>query len=508
MNSKLLAIVVCGMLLTACTKDLEEINKNPNAAQEVSAPQLILPAVIKNAAKSHFYASMTRGNIIADYYANQYVSGFDNAWASSQVDDYFLWTFYDKLRDVENLLSLSRTKGLKNNEGVQLILKAWMFQTLTDIYGDIPFSEATKGKSDGNFAPAYDSQEDVYYGMLDMLKNANVLLSEGQDPLNGDIMLQGKPMRWRQFANGLRLRMLLRISSKTGLKIDVSKEMSDIVNDPLNNPLFTSFQDQAALTYLNEAGNEFPGYNDTPASDRHLSTTLETILKEHNDPRIHYYAAPTPASIAANTIAYAGVPNGISSSEEATYNGGKNNQSSLSLLLTPVSAFSNASKTASESLFMTYAEVQLILAEARERNLISTGNAETYYLNGIKDHFNYLASRIPGNFDFPKSTDILPAASFYTQPMVQYAGSTTEKLYKIRLQKWLVLFNGGFEGWSEWRRTGVPAGIKAGPNSAIKEIPRRSRYPLTEQRLNATHYNEALQRQGPDDLLTRVWWNK
>lgn len=495
-------------MLTGCTKDFEEINKNPNAAQEVTATQLILPAIIKNTAKSHFYASMTRGNIIADYYSNQYVSGYNDAWAPSQVDDYFLWTFYDKLRDVENLLSLSKAKGLKNNEGVELILKAWMFQTITDIYGDIPFSEAIKGKSDGNFAPAYDTQENVYYGMLEMLKNANTLLSEGQDPLNGDIMLEGKPMRWRQFANSLRLRMLLRISSKSGLKIDVSKEMSDIVNNPTLFPLFTSFQDQAALTYLNEAGNEFPGFNDTPASDRHLSTTLETILKDRNDPRIHYYAAPTPASVAANTIAYAGVPNGISSSEEANYNGGKNNQSSLSLLLTPVSAFSNSSKTASQSLFMTYAELQLILAEARERNLINTGSAESYYFNAMKDHFRYLASRIPENFNFPKAADILPLDSYYNQPLVQYEGTSAEKLYKIRLQKWLVLFNGGFEGWSEWRRTGVPSEIKAGPNSALKEVPRRSRYPVSEQRLNATHYNEVVQRQGADDLQTRVWWNK
>lgn len=503
-----IAIVMSGLLISGCTKDFENININPNAPQEVTSPQLLLPAIIKNSAKSHFYSSMTRGNIIADYYSNQYVSGFDDAWAPSQVEGYFLWSTYDRLRDVENLLSLSRSKGFKNNEGAGLVLKAWMFQVVTDIYGDIPFSEAVKGKMGANFAPKFDSQEDVYYGLLDILKNANDLLASGSDPLSGDIMLEGKPLRWRQFANSLRLRLLMRMSGKTNLKIDVAKEMSDIVNNPAKYPLFTSNADQAALTYLVEAGNEFPGFNDTPASDRHLSTTLEKNLKERNDPRIHYYATPTPAGTAANKIVYAGVPNGVSSAVDAAYNGGRNDQSSLSLLLTPISAFPKASQTASQSLLMTYSEVQFILAEARERGLITTGSAETYYLNGIKDQFAYLSSRIPSNFDFPKAADIQAPAAYYEQPLVKYSGTQSERLYKIGLQKWFALFNGGFEGWSEWRRTGVPLEIKAGPNSAIKEIPRRSRYPISEQRLNSDNYNKAIQAQGPDDLLTRVWWNK
>jgi len=508
MKSKLIGIAIFGLLLTGCTKDFEDINKNPNAPEEVTSPQLLLPAIIKNATKSHFYSSMTRGNIIADYYSNQYVSGFDDAWAPSQLDDYFLWNYFGKLRDVENLLTLSRSNGLKNNEGAGLVMKAWMFQVVTDIYGDIPFSEATTGKSHANFAPKFDSQEDIYYGLLDMLENANELLSTGSDPLEGDILLGGKTLRWRQFANGLRLRLLMRISGKSNLKIDVAKEMNAIISDQAKNPLFTSHLDQAALTYLNEAGNEFPGYNDTPSSDRHLSTTLEKILKDRSDPRIHYFATPTPAGTANGQVIYAGVPNGISSAAEAAYNGGSNHQSSLSLLLTPVSAFAKASKTASQSLLMTYSELQFILAEARERELITTGSAETYYLNGIKDQFDYLGSRIPDNFDFPKAADVRATAAYYELPLIKYTGSPAEKLYKIRLQKWLALFNGGFEGWSEWRRTGVPSEIKAGTDSAINEMPRRSRYPISEQRLNPENYNQAVQQQGADNLLTRVWWDK
>ncbi|MEP7259476.1 MAG: SusD/RagB family nutrient-binding outer membrane lipoprotein, partial [Flavitalea sp.] len=94
------------------------------------------------------------------------------------------------------------------------------------------------------------------------------------------------------------------------------------------------------------------------------------------------------------------------------------------------------------------------------------------------------------------------------QPDVAYTGTTEEKLYKIRIQKWFTLFYNGFEGWSEWRRTGTPKETAPGPNSAINVWPRRSRYPLSEQTINSDNYQKALQVQGPDDLVTPVWWNK
>jgi hypothetical protein len=70
------------------------------------------------------------------------------------------------------------------------------------------------------------------------------------------------------------------------------------------------------------------------------------------------------------------------------------------------------------------------------------------------------------------------------------------------------MFYTGFEGWSEWRRTGVPKETMIGPSSSISAWPRRVRYPLSEQTENTTNYNNAVQGQGTDDLLTRVWWNK
>jgi hypothetical protein len=507
-NIIIAGIAISTLMMPGCTKDFGSINKNPNATEQVENPQLLIPSILKTAVRDYFYSAMTRGDIIGDYYANQYVSGYDDAWAPSEVQGYFLWSFYDRLRDVENLINLSRTRQFKNNEGVGLILKAWMFQVMTDIYGDIPFSEAVQGKTGNNFTPKFDSQEQIYYGLLDMLKTANDLLTAGNDRIDGDILLEGKAMRWRMFANGLRLRLMMRMSGKTNLQVDVAKEMQEIAGNPTKYPLYASYVDQTTFNFLDEVNNEFPGYNSVPVNDMHLSLTMEKNLTLLKDPRVSYFALPTIAGLAENKRTYAGVPNGISAAADAAYNGGKDHQSGIGPVLQPLSAFPQASKTAAQGMILTYSEVQFILAEARERNLITTGDAATYYLNGIKDQFAYLSSRIEGKFTFPKASDIQPDAAYYLQPAVKYEGTTQEKLYKIRQQKWLALFNNGFEGWSEWRRTGVPSETKAGPNSAIQEMPRRARYPISEQRLNSTNYSKVIQAQGPDNLITRMWWNK
>jgi len=496
------------LALPGCSKNFEEINKNPNGAQEVQNPQFLLPGFIKNSIRSYSYTSEFTASVAGDYYANQYTSGFDDAWTPGQTQGNFLWSFYDQLRDVENMRILSHDKQFPNNEGVALVFRCWLFQVMTDIFGDLPYTEALQGKTTGNFSPKFDKQEVVYYSLIDSLDRANTLLSTGQDAINADILMGGSALRWRMFANGLRLRLLMRISGKTGLQIDVPALMNAIASDPDKYPLFASHEDQAALNYLNEQGNEFPAYYNNPVNDYHLSTTLEGNLKRLSDPRIRYYAQPTSASVAAGTPEYGGVPNGIGTLE-SSYGGGTNNQSQVSPVLQPASAFSQASKTAAQGLLLTYAEVQFILAEARERGLISTGDAETYYMNGINDQFAYLASRLQvGGFTYPSPADIAPSPSYFTQPGVAYTGSTDDKLYKIRLQKWFALFYNGFEGWAEWRRTGVPRETAPGPKSAISVWPERARYPLSEQTINSQNYDDALTVQGPDDLVTPVWWNK
>ena len=509
MNSKLfIGSVALALLFSAgCTKRFDTINQNPNQPDHIDNEQLFLPTIIKNSVRNYSYISQFGASVVGDYYANQYNSGFDDAWTASQTEGSFLWNFFGVLRDVENYRLLSHQKGDLNNEGVGLVMRSWMFQVMTDNYGDMPYSKAVLGKASGIFQPAYDRQEDIYYALMDSLKRANTLLASGTDPINSDILMGGSALRWQEFANGLRLRLLMRMSNVTAAKIDVGAEMSAIAADPSTYPVFASYNDQAALEFLTDNGFEFPAYHNSPIGDYHLSTTLETNLKLLNDPRIAYFAMPTPATYGTNNPQYMGVPNGIGTIE-TSYNGGANNQSQEAPILMPVAGYSFASPIAAQGMLLSCAEVQFILAEGKERGLITSGSdAETYYLKGIQDQFSYDSSRLVV-LAAPFPINITASPAYYTQPGVAYTGTTDEKLYEIRIQRWFSMFYTGFEGWSEWRRTGVPKETMIGPSSAITAWPRRVRYPLSEQTENTVNYNNAVQAQGTDDLLTRVWWNK
>lgn len=490
------AFTLLSLVLTGCTNDFEEINTNPNQPEQISNPGLLLPGLIRGVANRTYNGAWNRGNIVADYGADQFVSAFD--WSAGDAVGYFLWDFYDHLRNVQGMYDLAVKNELKNYQGISLVLKSFLYQSMTDIYGNIPYSEAIKAKSDGINFPKYDSQEEIYAGILSDLTLANDLLSASNEPVSGDVLYNGDIMKWKKFANSLRLRCLLRISDRK----DPTAAMSEIVSNPATYPLFTSYQEQAALQYLTEFGNEFPRYRGN-GFGQSASQTMVNILKDLNDTRLRVFAQPTPASAGSATPVYVGVPNGIA--DESTFNGGTANQSLPGLMWAPTNASpAFASPVAVQTLLMTYGELQFILAEAAERDFID-GDPEDYYLAGIQSQFDYYASRIPSNYVFPKPADVQPAASYYSQNTVAYTGTQEEKLEKIWLQKWLALYNSGFEGWSEWRRTGVPT-ITPGPNS-LGFVPVRMIYPLSEQATNRANYDAAVDAQGADNTETHVWWD-
>lgn len=493
---------LCTMLLVvSCTKDFVEINTNTDATTELSDPGLLLPNIIRTTAHRSWKNSFDRFAIVADQTSNQFASTYGN-WVRSDADRFF-WNNYDQIKELDKLIVAAESKGFNNYKGIALVLRAWIFQGITDNFGPIPYSEAGKAGSDINF-PKYDPQEAVYKGILAELELANELLGTTNELINGDILYNGNITGWKKFANGLRLRILMRQSGR----VDPSVEMQKIVGNATAFPLFTSHLDQAALQYLTEFGNEHPSFRGNVsdwASSTRLSSTMETVLKDRNDPRLAVFAMPTPASAGTGTPEYGGVPNGIQSVEQ--WNGGPANHSAIGLLWAPKQFAPNfASENAAQSIFMSYSELQFILAEARERGFINTGSAETYYQNGIRDQFEYYASRIPANFELPTAAQVIPPNSYYTQSIVAYTGSLEDKLNKIYIQKWLSLFLNGGEAWSHWRRTGVPE-IVPGPNNE-GYIPVRYVYPADEQRLNEENYSDALGLLGgPDNLTTKVWWD-
>lgn len=500
------------LLLVSCTKNFEELNTNPNESDKVNNPGVLFTNVIRGSVNSVFNNSYARGVIAGDMNFNDFSSNFSN-WVRADAPGYFLWNNYNHIRDLNEVISLAENGNLNNYKGIALVMRSWIFQNITDLYGPIPFREAALAKLDGIYSPRFEKQEDVYSGMLRDLEEAATLLGSTNENVIGDILYNGNIQNWKKFNTGLMIRLLMRQSKK----VDPTAALTSITGNPTKYPVFANHSEQAALQYIADTrDNNMPLFNRSN-SDYSTSTRVTKNLVDHltaiNDPRLPVYALPTPESIDdpvnpdVTKFKYAGAINGNGPMDDPK------KYSPPGMLWAPEQYNPTlASNNSAQGLMLTYSEVQFNLAEAAERGYISGGTAvaETYYLNGIKDQFEYysekVGNRYANSFLKLKAEDVIPDNSYYTQQGVAYSGPQDEKLEKIALQKWLSLYFVGYESWSEWRRTGfpeIPVGT-AGPGF----IARRVLYPADEMRINEDNYNEAVQWLGTDDLKTRVWWDE
>jgi hypothetical protein len=346
----------------------------------------------------------------------------------------------------------------------------------------------------------------VYTGILADLKKGADILAQSNTDVKGDILYgggSGAIIKWRKLANSLRLRYLMRISKRK----NVAADMQAIVGDATANPIFTGNSDNAELKYLAAAPNQWPMYGSRVGSfdEFRLSKTFSDRLTALNDTRLPVFGRPTQASVAAGSPIIQGIPNGLGDVAALNYNGGPQGVSrvgyTFACLVCNDAGQAPPVPDAPKSMLMTYAELQFILAEAREKSFITTGDAGIYYTNGIAANFAYWSSVVPSSYNI----SITPPAGYYAQPSVAYAGTSAEKLEKIALQKWIALYFNGLEAWFDWRRTGLPVIVPGADNLNNNKVPVRYPYPLSEQSLNGANRAEAVERQGADDLNTRPW---
>jgi len=486
MKRKSIILMMTAVLIsaTSCDKNFEDINDDPYAILEVT-PDLLLPTVIRGSVNQMVNEGWSIGNIVVQHTAKiQFVNEDRYIWG----DRTGIWnTLYGNLRDVYNLRALSEASAFNNYHGVALVMKSWIFSVLTDTYGDVPYSEAIRGKTDDIHQPVYDPQEQIYAGILADLNWANELLGSTDEAINGDILFGGDIMAWRKLANSLQLRYLMRISGKR----DVSADMNRILNDPAQYPIFESNADNATLEYLAEAPNQFPIHTARVGSfdEFRLSKNLGDKLLAFEDPRIAVFARPTAATTGTANPEYVGVPNGLSDVDALGYNGGVQNVSRIGALYYE-DAITSRGRSVAKGYLMAYPELQFILAEAAQKGIIS-GDAEMYYEQGVVAAFEYVDTGMP--------TDYLSRPGVAFQP--------ANALQLIGTQKWIALFFTGLEAWFDWRRTNYPE-IEAGPsNQNGDRVPVRFTYPLSEQSHNGENREAAVARQGADDINTKVWWD-
>jgi len=480
----LMILTVLTLTVSGCTSEFKDMNVNPNAPVDVT-PGLLLPNIIRTPINNMMDNAWSYGNIVIQHTAKrQFVN-----------EDRYLWgdvsgpwnSGYSTLRDVRNMINAAEVAGQSNYVGVGLIMRSYIFSQLTDLYGDIPYTQAVKA-SEGIVLPSYDTQESIYTSMLADLKKANTILGSTNESIDGDILYSGNITKWKKFANSLSLRLLMRISGKK----NVQAQFSEIINNPSQFPIFENNADNAALTYLAAFPNQFPQATNRVGSFKEftLSKTLADSLNAYQDPRISVFGRPTEESASTSNPLYAGLPNGMSDVDALNYGNNGRAISYVGTLWFEECITAKGIKIA-KGVMMTYPELQFILAEAAQKGLIS-GTALTFYENGVKASFEYFDTKMPD--------------TYLTQSGVSL--SSGNPLVKIATQKWISLFYHSMESWADWRRSGLPE-LKPGQSNLNGDrIPSRFLYPLSEQALNATNLSAAISRQGADDINTKIWWDK
>lgn len=466
------------LLFTACKKNFEEINTNPNAPIDAQ-PELLLRQVVYDYGDKMSYEGFVAGNLLGQHFAQVDFNLFDRHELSSSQYGGKPWGFmYSNLRDNETLLNIARTNNVyKVYEGPALIMKAYIAAVLTDLYGDVPYSSALKGK-DGKVTPAYDAQEAIYTadgGILDNLDKAIAAINsyDGKTALQGDVLFSGNLDSWVRFANSLKIKYLMRISGRQ----NVATQLQQIYSE--GNYIKTNAQN-AVFDFTAGPPNNFEMAT-ARIGDFNLfilSETMEEILKGYNDPRINTFFRPTET----DSTMYKGFLNGPDAS-----------QTSITVAdYSRTGTIFRENTGALDCNFMTAWETEFLLAEAAEKGLISA-DAKMLYDNAVLQAFAY--------WNTPMTPDYLMTGD------AAYGANGANKIQQIITQKWIANIINGYEGWIEYRRTGFPMLKKIQASFNGDKIPVRMPYPTEEASLNAANYDAAAGTSGGNSINSPVWWD-
>ncbi|WP_158624902.1 SusD/RagB family nutrient-binding outer membrane lipoprotein [Gynurincola endophyticus] len=470
-------LLAATLLVSACSK---VDNINPNVPTSVN-PGVVLPQIFYNASNTLVNNAFELNNELIQYTCMNNTFTEVQRFKLLPANSNGIWNLYNRFRDLNDIIRMSEENpDLVNYAAIARLMKVYIFSVLTDTYGDIPYTESGKGASDNEFTPKYDTQEEIYRGMLEELKQISASINTtGTLLYGGDPVYSGNMTKWLKFSNSLRLRLLMRVSGKMSTAVS---EINEMLSSPANYPLMENNSDNLVYRYsgsLPDANPLSPTYvRDFDFKYKSVSAFIVDSLKKFNDSRLMQFARPTNASAGTANPEYVGLPNSLPVTESANYNGGYNFQSYLG------TRFQSNTEPA---IWMTVAEVLLLKAEAAQKGFY-VADAEELYENGIKASFEYWGAQF--------------SESYLQQEGVKY----DQSLSKIYLQKFFALFFTGMEAWNEYRRTGYPLLVPGPTNVNDGKIPTRIPYPLSEQSLNRINYNEAAARMGGDNMNHRMWW--
>ncbi|MEN8248381.1 MAG: SusD/RagB family nutrient-binding outer membrane lipoprotein [Bacteroidota bacterium] len=514
-RNKIIFTILLISFIGACTSDFEEINVNPNKTTlgQVQASAIFEP-LIYNGANAWLYYTWFWNNELIQFTA--FTGGTtreEHRYSISDGNWQNVWNLYGRYtNNTLHMYDLAKEQEDPSLEAIALTLKVMYMSNLTDIFGDIPYSEAFLGRKGGTTKPKFDSQKEVYEQMFADLEMANDIYAT--DPLFLKPMLDGmyggSMEQWRKFNNSIYLRLLCRVSGRS--EMNVGTKMTEILDNPTDYPVFTSNEDNATVVYsgIDPYRNEFATTNEGSftSSGRKLTQQLikMTVITDlgvqtYEDPRLAIIGKKNPSATSNPTDIWIGTVAGCTQEERQTVDRG------TSWLNTAVMCRPEA-----PGWFMDYAEVQFILAEAAFKGLITGGEtaAKEYYNSAVTASLQKWSEY--GQYSqLPVSITQEDIDTFLASDLAAWDLTAAHKKEElIANQKHLALFWVGMEAYHEYRRTGYPLLI-IGDGTVYNDfiLPTRFAYPNTTMATNNTNAQEALSRMGGENnMKTPVWWSK
>ncbi len=531
-NIFIIAIVVAGLLFSGCHKNFESINTDPEHLTAVNMNYIYLFSAAELITSGNSDANAYedwRNNLIYASCMIQHLSSTFSYWGGDKYtynagynSAYWEQNYGDPVKNIQEVIThVKNDPAQANFYNIARIFRVFMFQRITDMYGDCPYSQAGLGYIGGITTPKYDKQKDIYTDMLNELQDAATKLdASAHNTVGGsDIVYSGDVNAWKKFAYSEMLRLGMRM-----VKVDPANAQK-WAQAAIAGGVMKTNDDNAAFSHKGYIQSTPTVYGTALVLDgvdpnaSRLSKTFVDFLKSTSDPRLTYFGTvssdpnntdPTsPVSLGDTTGSIQlGQPNGFDNGGGATditaAPGYPGNQNSYSIVNRNTFARFDA-----PTYFLTYAETALLEAEAAVRGWDS-GDPAVYYAAGVTaamQQFGQMATLEGASpATYPAISDPAIAAYLSANPF-----NLADAYNQINTQYWVATFMDEYEAWINWRRSGFPVltPVSSYPGNVTGgTIPRRFTYSTSEVSANSENYNAAVAGlSGGDKMTSRVWWD-
>jgi hypothetical protein len=521
------------LLISSCTKDFEETNLDPNAFNNASPESLFSGVVLRT-------LDLIGGDMNANMYMNyaSYTGGKGGQfpkfyYTESGVNEYWTKFYVEILKNNQEIIDkFSNKPGYANRVLIAKAWKSYVYSVMVSTFGGVPYDKALSL----NTSIAYNTEEEIYIGILNMLKEAGEGLNTTGDKLAVDPVYGGDNMKWKKFANSLRLKIALRISTgfpalaEEHVRQVMAKE-ADLINTNLDNTTLKYGTTPDNWSYNYERFIFTPVIASSyPYTNHHFILHLKTyedprlpaMIEKANKPlviRDSLYASgsTTTKVLIEYSIPYYGKPLGgnrtlpswdldanknvLNNVSDDAYSGPKKD-----LFMSPDASFN----------VITAAEVNLMKAEAKLKDWGGVKSAEAYYYDGIEASF--LQYKVTGFAAYKERDGIKWGTSSVGKRDlfgITTSGISADPMDKIVRQLWFALYNQGHDAWCLQKRTrGMVQAPHLSPDSnaaaggLYAEAPERMVYAPIEVSVNPIEYKNAVAKLGDDWFYTPLKMNK